>query len=128
MAVVGVPLERFWKTVNPLTRPLAGYVPWLVLVETTGRHTGVKRRTPLTDSSLEGSVLTVLAVYGDSAAFVKNVRANPSVRVKRRGRWIDGRADVVEASPEAVAQLGLYARRVLMRIGSDPKVVRVTAD
>lgn len=128
MAVVGVPLERFWKTVNPLTRPLAGYVPWWVLVETTGRHTGVKRRTPLTNSPLDGSVLSILAVYGDSAAFVKNIRANPSVRVKRCGRWMDGKADVVEASPEAVAQLGLYARRVLMRIGSDPNVVRVTLD
>lgn len=73
-------------------------------------------------------MLSILAVYGDSAAFVKNIRANPSVRVKRCGRWMDGKADVVEASPEAVAQLGLYARRVLMRIGSDPNVVRVTLD
>lgn len=41
---------------------------------------------------------------------------------------MDGKADVVEASPEAVAPLGLHARRVLMRIGSDPKVVRVIVD
>ncbi len=128
MAGMGVPLERFWKTINPLTRPLAGYVPWWVLLETTGRRTGTRRRSPLASGPLRGSELSLLSVYGDSSAFVRNIRANPRVRVKRRGRWIDGRADVVAASPEALAQLGLYARHVLIRIGSDPKVVRLTID
>ena len=125
---MGVQLERFWKTLNPLTRPIAGYAPWWVLVETTGRLTGKQRRTPLANAPLKSSEISVLSVYGDSAAFVKNIRANPRVRLKRRGRWFDGTAEVVEASPETVAQLGMYARRVLVRMGSDPKVVRVTVD
>ncbi len=125
---MAVPLERFWKTINPLTRPLAGYAPWWVVIESTGRRTGTARRTPLANAPLKGSVLSVLSVYGDSAAFVKNIRANPRVRVKRRGRWLDGSAEVVDASPQAVADLGLYARHVLIRIGSDPKIVRIAID
>jgi deazaflavin-dependent oxidoreductase (nitroreductase family) len=123
---MGVPLERFWKTVNPLIRPLAGFAPWWVLLETTGHRTGARRRTPLVNGPLDGSVLSVLSVYGDSAVFVKNIRANPRVRVKRRGRWREGTVEVIEVTSETVADLGLYARRVLLRIASDPKVVRVT--
>ena len=123
---MGIPLERFWKAINPLTRPLAGYAPWWVVVETTGRRTGAPRRTPLANAPLKGSVLSVLSVYGDAAAFVKNIRANPTVRVKRRGRWSHASAAVVDAAPEAVAELGFYARFVLIRFGRDPKVVRLT--
>ena len=125
---MAVPLERFWKTINPLARPLAGYAPWWVVIETTGRRTGMARRTPLANAPLKRSVLSVLSVYGDSAAFVKNIGANPRVRVKRRGRWLDGSAEVVDASTEAVADLGLYTRHVLIRFGSDPKIVRMTID
>lgn len=125
---MGVPLEQIWKIVNPATRPLAGYAPWWVLMETTGRRTGARRRTPMANAPFDGSVLSVLAVYGDSAAFAKNIRANPRVRVKRRGRWLEGTAEVVEATPEAAAHLGLYARRVLLRVATEPKIVRVNVD
>ena len=117
---------RFWKVVNPFTRPLAGYAPWWVLVETNGRRTGRPRLTPLANAPFDGSTLSVLSVYGDASAFVKNLRANPVVRVKRRGRWHDGTADVLEPTHDAVARLGLYARWVLLRIGDDPKVIKVT--
>ena len=126
MFPMGVELERFWKTVNPLTRPISGYAPWWVLVETTGRRTGRRRLTPLANAPFDGATLSVLSVYGDFAAFVKNIRANPAVRIKRRGRWLDGTAEVVDPTPESVARVGVYARRALLRFGSDSKVVRVT--
>ena len=34
----------FWRLVNPITRPLAGFAPWWVLVETTGLKEGAKSR------------------------------------------------------------------------------------
>lgn len=126
MCPMGVQLERFWKTVNPLTRPIAGYAPWWVLLETTGRRTGRRRLTPLANGRFDGGTLSVLSVYGDSSAFVKNIRSNPAVRVKRRGRWLDGSAEVVDPTPENVARLGVYARRALLRFGSDSKVVWIT--
>jgi deazaflavin-dependent oxidoreductase (nitroreductase family) len=95
-------------------------------VETTGRRAGKPRLTPLANAPFDGSTLYVLAVYGDASAFVKNLRANPVVRVKRRGRWRIGAAELLDPTPEAVARLGLYARWVLLRIGDNPKIVKMT--
>ncbi len=121
-----VPLERFWRTVNPTTRGIAGYVPWWVLLETTGCRTGQARRTPLANGPFDGRSLAVLSGYGESAAFVRNIRSNPCIRIKRRGRWFEGTAEVVDPTPAAVEQLGTYAKRFLLRVGNDPKVVVLT--
>lgn len=119
---------RFWKVINPLTRSLAGFAPWWVLLETTGRRTGQRRLTPLAGSPFDGSTLFVLAGYGEASAFVKNLQAEPRVRIKRRGRWLSGNAELLDPTPDAVRRLGRYARLVLMRVGSDPKIVKVTMD
>jgi deazaflavin-dependent oxidoreductase (nitroreductase family) len=117
---------RLWRFVNPLTRPFAGYAPWWVLLETTGRRTGTARRTPLAGAPSDGSTLSVLSVYGEASAFVKNIRANPEVRIQRRGRWLTGTAELLDPTPETTSQLGRYARSTLLRIASQPKIVRVT--
>ena len=119
---------RFWKTINPLVRPLAGYAPWWLLLETTGRRTGNTRLTPLAGAPLRGRRICVLSVYGDHSAFVRNIGANSTVRVKRRGRWRTGNAKVVDPSPEMTSSLGIYARHVLLRIGRDPKIVQVVLE
>ena len=93
---------------------------------TTGRHTGKQHLTPLANGPFDGRTLSVLAVYGDSAAFVKNLRANPVVRVMRRGHWLTGTAELLDPTPAAVARLGRYARWGLLRIASNPKIVKVT--
>ena len=123
---MAVPLERFWRTVNPATRGIAGYVPWWVLLETTGRHTGQARRTPLATGPFDGSSLAVVSGYGERAAFVRNIRSNPCIRIKRRGRWLEGTAEVVDPTPAAVERLGTYAKGILLRVGKDPKVVILT--
>lgn len=117
---------RVWKVINPLTRSPAGFAPWWVLLETTGRRTGKRRLTPLAGSPFDGSTLFVLAGYGEASAFVKNLLDHSSVRVRRRGRWLTGTAELIDPTPDAVRCLGRYARWVLMRIGSDPKIVKVT--
>lgn len=126
MGRLGRPSRWFWKTVNVAIRPLAGRAPWWLLVETIGRRTGTPRRTPLAGGPVRGRTVSVLAVHGEAADFVKNIRAEPGVRVRRRGRWLSGRAEVVDPTPQAVAELGRYARWVLVRLASSPKVVRVT--
>lgn len=119
-------MRAFWKTVNTLTVPVAGYAPWWVLIETTGARTGLQRRTPLSNGPLADGTISLLAVYGATATFVKNVHANPTVRVKRRGRWHEGVAEIREPTPEAINALGIYARRVLLHIGTSAKVLRIT--
>jgi len=96
------------------------------LVETTGRRSGLRRLTPLVNGPFDGMTLSVLAGYGEASAFVKNIRANSAVRFKRGGRWYDATAEVLDTTPESVARLGRYAQVVLLRVGKNPKVIRLT--
>jgi deazaflavin-dependent oxidoreductase (nitroreductase family) len=60
------------------------------LLETTGRRSGLPRRIPVANG-LQGDVFWLIAGLGDQAQYVKNIRANPRVRVKARpARLRDG--------------------------------------
>lgn len=64
------------------------------LLETTGRHTGLARRTPVGNGMVAGTFWLV-AARGDDADYVKNLRADPVVRVKVGGHWLQGAAEVL---------------------------------
>src|SRR5436309_8777999 len=72
----------FWRIVNPPTRPLAGFAPWWVLLETRGRTTGQRRVTPLARGPVDGSVVWLISVHGRHAQWVRNLEAAPDVRIK----------------------------------------------
>jgi deazaflavin-dependent oxidoreductase (nitroreductase family) len=55
--------------------------PGDVGLETIGRRTGERRVTPVCDC-LEGDVFWVVAQRGRDANYVRNVEANPRVRVR----------------------------------------------
>ena len=65
------------------------------LLETIGRKTGKPRRTPVGDG-LVGRQFWIVAEHGQSAGYVRNIAANPHVRVKLRdglgARWYLGTA------------------------------------
>lgn len=79
---------------NPVTRPLAGFFPGLVLLETTGRRSGLPRRTPV-GGRLEGDTLWITAEHGRGASYVRNIESDPDVRVRVRGSWRKGKAIVL---------------------------------
>src|SRR4051795_3798393 len=85
------------RFVNPPVRRLLERVPrrtgWAVL-ETTGRRTGQPRRVPLGDG-LRGNQFWIVTEHGWSADYVKNIQADPRVRVKARGRWRSGKAHIL---------------------------------
>jgi deazaflavin-dependent oxidoreductase (nitroreductase family) len=88
--------------VNPLVRlafRLGIPDPGDALLETTGRRTGHARRTPVCDG-LEGDTFWLLSQRGRSADWVRNIEANPRVRVKVRtgpaGVWRAGTAHIVD--------------------------------
>jgi deazaflavin-dependent oxidoreductase (nitroreductase family) len=113
---------------NPLAlRFAAGIAPWWVILETTGRKSGQPRRVPLARGPVEGDTIWLIAVHGEHAAFVKNVLAEPAVRIKLRGRWRSGRAAVEPVDPERLAQFSLYARLGPRTLGIDPVLVRISA-
>src|SRR5438270_6895947 len=88
-------VRRWQRFANPMLRPPAGWLPGWALVETTGRRTGRPRRTPV-GARLQRRTVWVVAGDGRLSQWVKNVEADPRVRVKTHGRWRSGVARVLD--------------------------------
>ena len=56
-------------------------MPFQTLLETTGRKSGEPRRTPLGGSRI-GDEFWFVSEFGDKSQYVKNIKANPAVRVQ----------------------------------------------
>ena len=57
--------------------------PGYALLQTTGRKTGKPRRTPV-GNGLVGRQFWIVAEHGQKAGYVRNIVANPRVRLKLR--------------------------------------------
>jgi deazaflavin-dependent oxidoreductase (nitroreductase family) len=97
-----------------------------VLLETTGRRSGAARITPLARGPVDGNVLWLASVHGRRAAWVRNVEAEPQVRVKLSGRWHTGRATVVQYDEATAKRFSAYARSGPRTLGIEPVLIRVT--
>jgi deazaflavin-dependent oxidoreductase (nitroreductase family) len=118
-----------WRVFNPLAlRFGAGRAPWWVILETTGRRTGRAIHTPLARGPMTDTTLWLVSVHGRQANFVRNLVAEPRVRVKHRGRWRAGDASVEPLDPARLAQFNLYARSGPRTLGIDPVLVKVELD
>jgi deazaflavin-dependent oxidoreductase (nitroreductase family) len=87
--------------VNPLMRVAlaVGLNPLgLALLETRGRVSGRPRRTPV-GNGRQGKLFYVIAEHGLHAGWVRNIQADPRVRVRLRVglryRWLPGLAQVL---------------------------------
>jgi len=120
------------RLVNPLVKRLAdkGLAPGVALLETTGRKSGQPRRTPVGDG-LRGEHFWIVTEHGYDAAYVRNIQADPRVRVKVRGRWHSGTAVIL---PDEDPQARLKALRrpvndtMLRAVGTRLLVIRVDLD
>ena len=89
------------SVINPLDRlafALRLPPPGDALLETMGRRTGRRRVTPVCDC-LEGDTFWIVAQRGRNADYVRNIEADPRVRVKgslSRGGWRSGTAHILE--------------------------------
>jgi deazaflavin-dependent oxidoreductase (nitroreductase family) len=121
------------QVVNPLSRALivSGLLPTHVLLETSGRRSGQPRSTPV-GNGLSGDTLWVVAEHGRRADYVRNIEANPRVRVKAgRGPWRSGTAHLLP-DDDPVARLRRIGRPVnaamVRRLGTELLTVRVDLD
>jgi len=78
------------RVANPLMRRN----PFQTLLETTGRKSGEPKRTPLGGSRV-GNQFWFVSEFGEKSQYVKNIQADPHVRVRLRGRWHKGVAHLV---------------------------------
>lgn len=83
--------KLFQKNVaNRLTK----LVPFQTLLETTGRTSGQPRRTPLGGRRV-GDQFWFVSEFGDRSHYIRNIKANPDVRVRLNGRWHRGVAHLM---------------------------------
>src|ERR671911_1202620 len=107
-------VRTFQKYVlNPPVRALfaLGLVPPThVLLETTGRKSGQPRQNPV-GNGLDGDTIWIVAEHGRGASYVRNLEADPRVRVKIGRRWRRGTATVLP-DDDPRARLDRIGRRV----------------
>lgn len=134
------PLEKW--VINPLVMiawRLGIPPPGDALLETVGRHSGLPRHTPVCDG-LDGKTFWLVAQRGPRAGWVKNIRANPRVRVRARTvsgvTWRDGTARILSRDDFRARQRrmgeGSVSRRLCVSasaaMATDPLTVRVKLD
>jgi deazaflavin-dependent oxidoreductase (nitroreductase family) len=121
------------KLVNPGVRFMLdkGIAPKSVaLLETTGRKSKQPRRTPV-GNGLRGDHFWIVTEHGRRAAYVKNIEADPRVRVKVGRRWYEGTAHVLpDDDPiERMKKLGRPANDSMVRlIGTEHLTIRIDLD
>ena len=94
------------KLFNPFVKAAsrAGVpLPGIAILETTGRRSGLPRRTPV-GKALDGDTLWIVAEHGRRAAYVRNIEADSRVRVKLGRRWRSGRARALPDDDPLVRQ------------------------
>jgi deazaflavin-dependent oxidoreductase (nitroreductase family) len=77
-----------------IANPLARTLPFQTLLETTGRKSGEPRRTPLGGRRV-GNQFWFVSEFGDRSQYVKNIQADPAVRVRLNGKWHKGVAHLL---------------------------------
>ena len=113
------------RVANPLMRRN----PLQTLLETTGRKSGEPRRTPLGGKLLDGQFWFV-SEFGEKSQYVRNIQADPRVRVRLRGKWHRGTAHLV-AEDDAMArlrELPQFNSLGVRAFGTDLLTVRVDLD
>lgn len=121
-------VNRFHRWVaNPVMRRVAGYLPGQALLETIGRKSGRPRRTPI-GGRRTGTEYWLVADHGRRSQYVRNLEANPEVRIQIHGRWHDGIAQTVpgDNTAERLRKLPRFNSMLVRALGTDVLSVRVT--
>ncbi|MGW7609728.1 nitroreductase/quinone reductase family protein [Streptomyces sp. NPDC054766] len=109
-----------------LANPFARRMPFQTLLETTGRVSGLPRRTPLGGRRV-GDAFWLVSEFGERSQYIRNIQADPRVRVRLRGRWHEGTAHLLQ-DDDPVARLRTLPRgnsAAVRLIGTGLLTVRV---
>jgi len=131
-------LQRF--IVNPPVRlawRLGLAPPGDAQLESIGRHTGQPHRTPICNG-LNGATFWLIAQHGHRTDYVRNIEANPRVRVRTgsRSSWRPGTAHVLDGDDAAERRRVLsqddFWRRLCLSashaMSTSPLTIRIDLD
>ena len=125
------PLAKYG--LNPVVRLMFRLripVPGVALLETTGRKSGLPRVNPV-GNGLEGDTFWIVAENGRQASYVRNIMANPRVRVRPGWRWREGTAHLLDGEDPRERQRKMRGKlnsAVVRLAGTDLLVVRIDLD
>ena len=128
---IAVPAAKY--LLNPVVRLLFRLrlpPPGVALLETTGRKSGQPRVNPV-GNGLEGDTFWIVAENGRRAAYVRNIEANPRVRVKPGWRWRAGTAHLLPDDDPRERQRKMRGKlnsAVVRAVGTELLVVRIDLD
>ncbi|MBX9920885.1 nitroreductase/quinone reductase family protein [Mycolicibacterium frederiksbergense] len=112
------------RVVNPIGRKLP-----ITMLETIGHRSGLPRRTAVGGRVIDGQFWMV-SEHGEHSHYVQNIKANPAVRVRIRGRWRTGTAHLLP-SDDPIARLAHLPQlnsSMVRVMGSDLLTIRVDLD
>ena len=115
---------------NPVNRRIAGRLPGgMALLETTGRRSGLPRRTPI-GGRLDGGSFWLVSDHGRRSHYVRNIEADPRVRLRLRGRWRTGTALLLDDDDprRRLKWLPGFNSWLVRTLGTDLLSVRVDLD
>lgn len=115
--------------VNPVVRPIAGHLPGQAVLETTGRRSGLPRRTPV-GGRREGDVFWLVSDHGRHSQYVRNIDANPRVRLQLAGRWYTGTAQPLPGDNprQRLTRLPWHNSVMVRLLGTNLLTIRISLD
>ncbi|HEX3613912.1 MAG TPA: nitroreductase/quinone reductase family protein [Sporichthyaceae bacterium] len=123
-------VSRRQRVVNKVQKyvanPLMRKVPIQILLETTGRKSGEPRRTPIGGRTVDNAFWMV-AEFGTNSQYVKNIEADPEVRVRVRGRWHSGTAYLLpdDDARARLRSLPKFNSAAVKTVGTDLLTIRI---
>ncbi|KAF3465977.1 nitroreductase/quinone reductase family protein [Streptomyces sp. Tu 3180] len=125
--------ERKYRAVTAFQRragnPVLRRLPFQTLLETTGRVSGLPRRTPV-GGRRAGNSFRLVSEFGERSRYVRTIQGDPRVRVRIRGRRHTGTARLLP-DDDPVARLRALPRldsTAVRALGAGLLTVRVDLD
>jgi deazaflavin-dependent oxidoreductase (nitroreductase family) len=126
----GRPGDRKHRAVTAFQRrignPLLRRLPTQTLLETTGRSSGLPRRTPI-GGRRTGRQFWLVSEFGERSHYVRNIQADPRVRLRLHGVWHEGTAHLLPED-DARARLKTLPRlnsTAVQAVGTNLLTIRV---
>lgn len=99
---------------------MAKRLPTQVLLETTGRASGLPRATPIGGKRV-GQQFSLVSEHGYRSQYIRNIKADPRVRLRLRGQWHSGTAHLLPDDDP-------HARLKTMRVPNSAAVLATATD
>lgn len=122
-------VRAYQRNANKLFRRLGGRAHGFAVIETIGRRSGLERQTPV-GGRLKDGVFWVVAGDASHSDYVKNLEANPNVRIRVHGTWRAGRATVMkdDDARRRLRKLNPINSAFVAIAARDPRTIRIDLD